>query len=59
MPHNVIKMKPIKRPVGDQDASRADAAVLAVIRLLARQAAEQDYKAMLEKMPEAANDNQK
>ena len=59
MPHTVIKMKPIKRSVGDQDASRADAAVLAVIRLLARQAAEQDYKAMLEKMPEAANDNQK
>lgn len=59
MPHNVIKMKPIKRPVGDQNASRADAAVLAVIKLLARQAAEQDYKAMLEKMPEAANDNQK
>lgn len=37
--------------------SRADATLIAIVRLLARQAAEKDYAALV-KAQEAANDNE-
>lgn len=46
------------RPTARQKPeSRADATLIAIVRLLARQAAEKDYAALV-KAQEAANDNE-
>lgn len=56
MPHKATHKKKGQRVGEPTLQSRMDMALIALVKLLARQAAEQDYKALLIAQ-EAANDN--
>lgn len=58
MPRNAKHNKKLNHTGTHAQSAAADRALIALVRLLARQAAEQDYKAF-QLAQEAANDNEK
>jgi len=56
VPHTATQKKKNQRVGSSAPQSRTDMALIALVKLLARQAAEQDYKAS-QIVQEAANDN--